>query len=53
MREWAESTVAATADSEVIFEGRIEHQTPTSIDIIDLVNDPHAQHDFNAPFFSQ
>jgi hypothetical protein len=27
----------------VVFEGRVERQEPTSIDIIDVLNDPHAE----------
>jgi len=43
MREAAEATVAVSSDSEVIFEGRVERQEPTSIDILKLANDPHAE----------
>jgi len=43
MREAAEATVAVSSDSEVIFEGRVERQEPTSIDILQLANDPHTE----------
>lgn len=43
MREWAEATISAISDSEVIFEGRVERKEPASIDILQLVNDPHVE----------
>lgn len=51
MREWAEATISATSGSDVIFEGRVERQEPASIDILQLVNDPHPESAFHRTVF--
>src|SRR5689334_2954946 len=51
IREWAETAVAAISDSKVVFEGRVERQEPTSIDIIDVLNDPHGEESMRRTVF--